>query len=432
MNLLYLCIYLNLLLLLPGSILASEKHQTIAGVTTTGVYRATNPTNNGQSTGSGIFHTIFTADTLDPSIGSSVQADLNKLNEFAQHIVQSTGMVQDSIILTGESLTKEAVIEAVKKLSVNPQDVIYFHFSGHGVNLQTGSKWPALVTKGKQLVEFDWIVTALKQKKPRLLIAMADACNNYPSIRGVMRSLVIEPIKQSKLFADYKGYIVGSAASPGQWAQGKVDGGFLTLSFLESMYESEQTTQGVSAQGTSTWKSVIENTSKRTRSLNMQQTPQFEVQVDKMEKAPMLSSQLSSPLSVNIPKKLLKLGEQMRIEVSSQEPGYVFVWDIDSNGTASLLFPNEKSAPSANYITPDIPIIIPEPGRGYTVTIGKPTGDNSLVVALSKKNQQYPATAGDYPHATVEARSHALISWLQNKSGKDIQSVISVGYQTTP
>jgi len=416
-------------LLLPGSISASE----IVSVPPADYQTNKNNATNAKSTGAGFFHTIFAADTLDSNIGSSVQADLNKLNEFAQHIVQSTGMVQDSIILTGESLTKEAVIEAVKKLSVNPQDVIYFHFSGHGVNLQTGSKWPALVTKGKQLVEFDWIVTALKQKKPRLLIAMADACNNYPTVRGLARSLVIEPIKQSKLFADYKGYIVGSAASPGEWAQGKVDGGFLTLSFLESMYESEQTTQGVSAQGTSTWKSVIENTSKRTRSLNMQQTPQFEVQVDKMEKAPaLLPSQSSSPLSVNIPKKLLKLGEQMRIEVSSQEPGYVFVWDIDSNGTASLLFPNEKSAPSANYITPDIPIIIPEPGRGYTVTIGKPTGDNSLVVALSKKNQQYPATAGDYPHATVEARSHALISWLQNKSGKDIQSVISVGYQTTP
>jgi hypothetical protein len=424
MNYFYFSLYVSFILLLPSSILASETVQAPPAEYQTNKYNTT----NNKSTGVSSFHTIFAADTLDSNIGSSVQADLNKLNEFAQRVVQGTGMVQDSIVLTGESLTKEAVVETVKKLSVNPQDVIYFHFSGHGVNTQTGSKWPALVTKGKQLVEFDWIVSALKQKKPRLLIAMADACNNYPTIRAVARALVIEPIKQNRLFTDYKGYIVGSAASPGQWAQGKVDGGFLTLSLIESMHEAEQ-----AARGASTWKSVVENTSNKTRGLNMQQTPQFEVQVDKMEKAPVISSsQPSSPLSVNIPKKLLKLGEQMRIEVSSQESGYIFVWDIDSNGTASLLFPNEKSAPSANYITPDIPIIIPEPGRNYSVTIGEPVGENSLVIALLKKNQQYPAIAGNYPHATVEARSNALISWLQNKSGKDVQSFISVSYQTTP
>ena len=421
MNLLYLCIYLNLLLLLPGSILASEKHQTIAGITIRDVYQThPNPANSAQTADSGIFHTILAADTLDTTIGGSVQADIDKLHEFATLVAQSSNMIHRSTVITGENLSKQVVIDTITKLLVSPQDIIYFHFSGHGKNLQTGSKWPALIMRKMQLVDFEWVIKTLKQKKPRLLIAMADACNDYPSSRSLNRSPGIEPIKHNKLFTNYQGYVIGSAASPGEMAQGKTDGGFLTLSLLESIQQESARTD-VSPE----WKSVTERASTKTRVLNTQQTPQFEVQVDKIP----ISS--SSPLAIQLSKNSFRLGEQMQITVNSRDSGYIFIWDINSKGEAVLLFPNANSVPGANYIAPEVQILVPEPNRGYQVTINEPTGENLLVVALLKTNQQYLDAIGTYPQSTTEAKVNALTLWLQNRLGNNIQSITPVSYQTT-
>lgn len=228
-------------------------------------------------------HFVLLADTLDTQIGTG--DDLKILREWATEIAQETGLTLNLQELSGNSLTVDNVKSVLNNLDPGSDDVVYFHYSGHGGN--PGSlTWPVFYFTASDYydtpVSFDNVVELLKPKNPRLLVVMGDCCNNYPDQSrlspptGKILGFDYGPAFQT-LFLTYQGTVLGSGASPGQFSFGSEGyGGLFTNAMRDEFYKMAESGLGA------TWESLLgnvkSNVSKATNGYDPPQVPQFVVQ----------------------------------------------------------------------------------------------------------------------------------------------------------
>ncbi len=174
------------------------------------------------------------SDTKDTRIGSDI--DLENIEELLTAIQQNACLTLNKQSIAGDAFTSQNVNNTLNQLSVQPQDVVIFYYSGHGTNFGSG-RWPILQV-GSQFLDFDQVTRTLENKNPRLLISIADACNNFfdEQSNTLTRQVATTPAKTEnyrQLFLGYRGKIQASAAKPGQVAGGVPSkGGLYTNQFL--------------------------------------------------------------------------------------------------------------------------------------------------------------------------------------------------------
>jgi hypothetical protein len=192
-------------------------------------------------------HAILVVDTNDKDIGRSVDLDLGRMGKLLQSIEDAIKpeLTLNYQRIAGHDLESgqgyDNVTHAVNNLSVGPEDVVIFYYSGHGMS--EIPPWPSMGVEGRmgidKLLPLSWVVTALKEKNPRFFIAMVDACNTLPPPRRQARVYTKEienPTNYQKLFLGFKGMIIASSSTPGQASFGHPsDGGLFTTAFLKSL-----------------------------------------------------------------------------------------------------------------------------------------------------------------------------------------------------
>jgi hypothetical protein len=186
---------------------------------------------------------ILLCDTLDPAIGADV--DLTSANSWARSIADHTGLLLRPLNLFDRRLTTANARAALNGLDPGPDDVVFFHYSGHGGNPGT-LKWPVfylvadpLDLPDEQRLSFDEVVRILQPKSQRLLFILADACNSFPDQVGRLNPRAPEPsgtlMSQAyrDLFVNCAGTILTSGSRPGQYSYGDwVGGGLYTSSLI--------------------------------------------------------------------------------------------------------------------------------------------------------------------------------------------------------
>jgi hypothetical protein len=202
-------------------------------------------------------------DTLS-NVKSSCQEDgkrvIKALNEIGNRLEMDVKLTS----VTGKNLTPENLEKWLKEIKPTTNDVIYFHFSGHGNRSKNKStRWPSMFfTSTKKHVSLRRVIDVLKSKKARLSLILCDCCNNTP----VGRKLASK--KRSKiptftftehsqnvdaLFRKTKGLIVASASTPGSLAWNTSEGGIFTTAFLYSL-------QMETLKSAPNWKAVFKQT----------------------------------------------------------------------------------------------------------------------------------------------------------------------------
>ena len=222
-------------------------------------------------------HVILAGDTLDPNIGESVQQDLNNVTKWIETIAQKTGMEYAGYLLDGDGLKSSSLNDVLRKLTVAPDDLIFFYYSGHGGRYEsTPTKWPLLYFPD-QLVDLQQVLDALLAKHPRLLIALADCCNSYIDEPSAQKSAPqmkkLEPSAESykKLFLYPRGYYIVSGSVPGEPSIALRDGGMLTTDFL--LKADRQI-----ASGNPRWQNL--QTTVLTAPNGEQQHPQYDIKIE--------------------------------------------------------------------------------------------------------------------------------------------------------
>lgn len=228
---------------------------------------------------------IIVCDTQADSIGKSVAADLTKVRQEVLKVSHYIGL-EAKLSIFEKNNVNESVVSYLEMQEVDPDDIVIFFFSGHGYRTESkvGNIWPNLyftpINKG---VDFYQIIQIINQKNPRLLIAIADCCNNVmeenyaPSVLKngnlALRTNRKDYTKHNyqTLFLKQAGTIIVSSSEPGEYSWATKSGGLYTLALFESLNKEVMTTP------VADWRIILDNASLKIIRRDIGQTPQYEL-----------------------------------------------------------------------------------------------------------------------------------------------------------
>ena len=239
-------------------------------------------------------HAIVISDTNDVIIGKGCQKNLTRVEKNLTEIAENSNLKLVKYVLSGKNVSDYEINKLIKKVNCEKDDVIFFHYSGHGSNTGFGA-WPKLLLKngGGLELRLDNIHRRLVSKAARLVITLGDCCNlggktqNFANTNTAPPALLqttneIWKIKHhyARLFQYAKGNILATGTKAGLAAYFNDSlGGYFTISFFEALY---QTTHNNDIHKVS-WNKILAKsqvfTNETAESLGKQQMPYFTVQM---------------------------------------------------------------------------------------------------------------------------------------------------------
>lgn len=230
-------------------------------------------------------HAIIVCDTQADTIGTSVEADLLRVQQEIVKISQNTGL-ETKLKIFQKNQVNDHILSYLDQQTVAADDVVFFFFSGHGYRTESkgANFWPNLYfTPIKRGVDFYQVTQSIVEKKPRLLIAIADCCNNIlneeyapPLLKKSGLALRAQSKNYTKinyqhLFLKKKGVILVSSSEPGEFSWATKSGGLYTLAFFEALNKE------VNASHLPEWSVILDNASLKVMRRDIGQTPQYEL-----------------------------------------------------------------------------------------------------------------------------------------------------------
>lgn len=216
----------------------------------------------------GNVYAIIAGDTTDPSIGDSTKADINTITKELNAMQKSTGMQVNVVTITDQKNLADNVWDVVTNLNVQPDDVIFFYYSGHGFREKNKdpNPWPYIYFNlDDSYLDYAQIISELQNKDPRLLVTMVDVCNSYiDQEQRVARSakILTKEMKANiqknykKLFLEYRGHVNVTSSSSGEYSWGDSAGGLYTQKFDKALNNELQSSKSPS------WQHIISETKK--------------------------------------------------------------------------------------------------------------------------------------------------------------------------
>lgn len=196
-------------------------------------------------------HTIIVADEDDPTLGRAAKESADLIQKLSDDIAGILPVDYNLVRLTSSDFSSRKLKETVTSLDVGEHDAVMFFFFGHGsINTSADRSLPDLQLD--QPLQFGAILDELIKKQPRLLIAIADACNSPIELANTGIPLLIEDRQfrddeyvspylvnaYSRLFIESAGHFIISSAGTGQQAYYDLEkGGVYTNIFIKSMRE---------------------------------------------------------------------------------------------------------------------------------------------------------------------------------------------------
>lgn len=192
------------------------------------------------------FYAVLVADTKDPSLGASCEKDLEEMSGTLRNISKKIEYNYRELICHQDKFGKGGIQEAISKIQCKPEDIIFFYYTGHGINAEK-SKFPILYLKDENM-ELETVHRLLKEKKPRFCLTLGDCCNKLlagtrprtakPVVRGIR---VTEDTKIARaLFLDANGDLLISSAMKGEQATAHPhDGSFYSNTWMQALAYAE-------------------------------------------------------------------------------------------------------------------------------------------------------------------------------------------------
>ncbi len=181
-------------------------------------------------------HAILVGDTHDKELHKVIKKDLKHMEAHLDKVFEFLDVDwYEQTTYSGRDANSR-LMDDLAALKIQPDDVIFFYFSGHGFygeNSEIGN-WPTLYLSKEDIGinQFD-IMQLLHQHNSSLLICLADCCNNIleednkpPILSPAIDQKVIRQKGHAiasnirKLFLDTQGFIMISSASPKYYAEG--------------------------------------------------------------------------------------------------------------------------------------------------------------------------------------------------------------------
>lgn len=200
-------------------------------------------------------------------------------------IASHTELERQTYLFEGERVVPELVLEAISQMHVEADDLIVFYFSGHGFrSFDMESPWPNLLFPFDEAISMEKVGRMLEAHKPRLLILLSDACNNYlpgflaPKLvaKGVRNIVDEDSVKQNykRLFLEVRGTIIATAAKAGEISWALKKGSLFTIAFLNQLNHAILSLSPIG------WEEIFELTAEQVK---FEQHPEYRVYLNALE-----------------------------------------------------------------------------------------------------------------------------------------------------
>jgi len=188
------------------------------------------------------------------------QITLNELNKTTEEIAYYLKINYKNLDFSGENFQFNKVLNSLKNLYIQENDIVIIWFVAHGKNVKDlKSNYPAplisnTINKDSFLPFEKYITNFYDEKRPRLMIAVIDSCNDEQDIQlSFDNSLLnqyrlltpniqnyyqygLDDISTSDLFLKSTGLIIFSAASKGEKARLDTQkGAVFSMSFINDI-----------------------------------------------------------------------------------------------------------------------------------------------------------------------------------------------------
>jgi hypothetical protein len=224
-------------------------------------------------------HLVVIANTMISDIGAGCAVDQRNLEGEFKGIADALGISLKKYIVNGEAFIKNNVLTTLNGLTVGKNDIVISVYRGHGFRWANQTdEWPFLDIRTSQYtrlsestsISLSQIYTIIKSKGARLNLVLADCCNNAIGLSQntnnnflIMQNnnnYNIEKLRD--LFINAKGNLLSCAASPGEYSWvNSANGGFYTVSFLQSLREEISYLR----QDNADWRDLMDNTVKNAK-----------------------------------------------------------------------------------------------------------------------------------------------------------------------
>lgn len=199
------------------------------------------------------FHALIVADTKDSILFNACERDIEVMHRQLAQAASAIRYQLNEQVVSRDFFTRQQLDMVINRLIVQPDDIIFLYYSGHGYNL-TGrpDRFPILMLE-KQPTRLDQnpglvsVHEQLKRKKARLCVTLSDCCNNIVtstrgmvSRRALLRGLTLNDdslnVAYRKLFLNTTGDVLIASSQPPQQSCAHPDSGsFYTRAFDEAL-----------------------------------------------------------------------------------------------------------------------------------------------------------------------------------------------------
>lgn len=181
-------------------------------------------------------HLIMVYETEDQNIGATADATLMKAQ--VNNIAQITNM---EVRVHEFDRRDSRVAGFLTSFRAGQDDVVWFHYSGHGAN--SGNGWPQYTDGSSRYAQTE-VHELLMRCGARLNITMYDACNIGATEEAWSRTSSMPGNQLTMLFKKASGDILISSASDAAYSWGSPQtGGFATTSLARAINQVEFTPQ---------------------------------------------------------------------------------------------------------------------------------------------------------------------------------------------
>ncbi|GJM32086.1 MAG: hypothetical protein DHS20C18_10870 [Saprospiraceae bacterium] len=240
----------------------------------------------------GAIHLIVSIDNSNEDIKKGCEKDYQKTTEFFGMVANDAGMTFQPHRL---NFNQNEVYEFFQNFQCTSEDVVIFFYSGHGFRNENDAViWPFLYycnfneqqNEGGNInscgVPLDWVHQMLISKNPRMSITLGNSCNNIigdPAADKRAQGLKKQEqapansktLKNMELIKSFRGHIIASGASPGQYSYTNDEGGsYFVNELVDVLWDGL-----IFAEQPTSWASILKKTRDEVQKKKQDQRPQY-------------------------------------------------------------------------------------------------------------------------------------------------------------
>lgn len=204
-------------------------------------------------------HLLIVSDIGDKTIGIGCSKDEQKLIDIYTRIAEKLNITSlDTVFISGDRYSKENVDNALNALKPGKDDIVIFHYTGHGFNNRNPKdSFPNMFLRNdkanwtyadlpKFSLNMEDTYNFIVKKGARLNLVFSDCCNTlFPKLEPLEVGRIARPTrgfmdfntdKCKAFFIDQRLSVLATAAKFDQKAKGTDgDGSFFTYAYVETL-----------------------------------------------------------------------------------------------------------------------------------------------------------------------------------------------------